>query len=202
MKKILISMLIITGFSIAKAETISGDDANRVTPSEYVIALIRASGAEGNRTALWADILRKTNTKVGAVIKTYMVSTRHSPRILFGAEAVAVRKAIENNTQPIEGDIVMANFVMEGNENSITLHSDIHTIEVIEASRVGDVQGVADAVDALVKKEYTETDSCTTCIHKFKIIMEQEKSRALYHRESSCKSNFPQEVFLTKITQK
>lgn len=202
MKKILISMLIITGFSIAKAETISGDDANRVTPSEYVIALIRASGAEGNRTALWADILRKTNSKVGAVIKTYMVSTRHSPRILFGAEAVAVRKAIENNTQPIEGDIVMANFVMEGNENSITLHSDIHTIEVIEASRVGDVQGVADAVDALVKKEYTETDSCTTCIHKFKIIMEQEKSRALYHRESSCKSNFPQEVFLTKITQK
>lgn len=202
MKKILISMLIITGFSIAKTETISGDDAPRGTPSEYVIVFLRAGGVRSNRINIWVDALRKSNANVTPMIKTYMAGKRNSPGILVGAEAIALRKAIENNTQPIEGDIVMANFVMEGNENSITLHSDIHTIEVIEASRVGDVQGVVDAVDALVKKEYTETDSCTTCIHKFKIIMEQEKSRALYHRESSCKSNFPQEVFFTKITQK
>ena len=187
-------MLIVTGFSTIKVEVASTKDTDLGAPSKNVMVFLRAGGIRSNRISVWVDALRKCSSKVGVNIKTYMASKRNSRVIMVGADAIAIRKAVENNTQPIEGDIVMANFVMEGNADSVTVHSDIHTIEVIQAADEKGWQELKTKMPDTTSGSYVERDSCTKCVYKWKAVIEQEKLRVLYHREALCKSDFAKEA--------
>lgn len=212
MKKILIPMLLITG-SIIKAETASTKatelgapsklgvllrEGEFGAPSKFVMVLLRAGGVRSNRINAWVDALKKSNTEAGFAIKTYVASKRNTENVMVGADVIELRKAVENNTQPIENDIVMGTFVMEGHEDSVTLDSNIHYVEVM----------ARDSNEWELRKdvsekhgEYTWSDSCTKCVSKWKAIVEYDKSRVIYHVESSCKSDFPKEVFIAEITE-
>lgn len=196
MKKILIPMLLITG-SIIKATTASAKDTDLGAPSKVVMVLLRAGGVRSNRINAWVDALGKSNAQVGAAFKTYVASKRNAPSIMVGADAIEIRKAVENNMQPIDSDIVMGTFLMEGHEDLVTVDSDIHSVEVMALDEKLEVkQNESDS-----HGEYIWADSCTKCIHKWKAVVEYDKSRVLYHVEASCKSVFPKEVFFAEITQ-
>jgi len=201
MKKIVISMLIVTGFSTIKGEVASTKDTDLGAPSKTVVVFLRAAGIGSNRISVWVDALRKCSAHVGVNIKTYMASERNSRVIMVGADAIAIRKAVENNTQPIEGDIVMAHFVMEGDADSVSVHSDIHTVEVIQAADEKGWQALKTKMPDATSGSYVERDSCTKCVYKWKAVVEQEKLRVLYHKEGSCKSDFAKELFFAAITE-
>jgi|GEM_PF-3078849 hypothetical protein len=200
MKKILIPMLLMTG-SIIKATTASTKDADLTIQSKYIMAFIRAGGVRSDRIDAWVEALRLSNAKAGFAIKTYVASERHSRGILVGADAIELRKAVENNTHPIKGDIVMANFLMEGYADSVTVDSDIHTIDVIQSPDEKDWLELKASMPDTTSGSYTQADSCTKCFYQWKAVIEEEKMRVVYHKEVLCKSNFPKEVFFAEITQ-
>ena len=192
-------MLIVTSFSTIKGEVASTKNTDLGASSKTVVVFLRAAGVGSNRVSAWVDALRKCTDQVGYKIKTYMASERNSRIIMVGADAIAIRKAVENNTQPIEEDIVMAHFVMEGYTDLVSVHSDIHTVEVIQAADEKGLQELKNKMADATSGSYTRKDSCTTCIYTWKVVIEQEKLRVLYHEEALCKSDFSKEVFFAAI---
>jgi hypothetical protein len=197
MKKILIPILLMTG-SIIKATTASAGDIDLGATSNIVIVLLRAGGLRSNRINAWVDALKKSNAEAGIAIKTYMASQRNPPSLMAGADAIEIRKAVENNTQSIDGDMVMGTFVMEGNEDSVTVQSDIYNVEVIAPDQE-QWEIRTDVPES--HGEYTGADSCTRCTYKWKAVADYEKSRLILHTKASCESNFPKEVFFEAISQ-
>ena len=196
MNKIVLSIFLVANLSMAKAP-LNQDD---ITPSMHVKALVQASGGGVD---IWVDALKKCALHPEAKIKTAVASIPAMLEVFAGKAAMRFREQIEKDTTIVDGDVMMATLSVTGNEDTVTVESDIHRIEVFYAKNGEQLQegekAVADADE--MEGTYTNKDDCTECIHKWKNVFVHSENKILHHDKATCKSVFPKQQFLDDLKE-